>query len=97
MKEYAKLAVVAIIASVVTAFVMRATQEPLPVHAAPANDQLPPIFAKDKQVTAAEGSSAGSAATGKVLSVYGTWVQYTDGEQVWWTNIEHPSLYYEAK
>jgi len=97
MKEYAKLAVVAIAASVLTAFIMRAAQEPQPVHAAPANDLLPPIFAKDKPITAAESSSAGSAATGKVVSVYGTWVQYTDGSETWWTNIDHPSLYYQAK
>jgi hypothetical protein len=97
MKEYAKLAFVAIVASVLTAFIMRATQEPQAVHAAPANDLLPPIFAKDKSVTAAEGNSAASSATGKVVSVYGTWVQYTDGSDTWWTNLEHPSIYYTAK
>ena len=97
MKEYAKLAVVAIAASVMTAFIMRATQEPQPVHAAPANDLLPPIFAKDKQISASGENSTGSATTGKVISVYGTWVQFTDGNQNWWTNIEHPSQYYEAK
>ncbi|MCC6152047.1 MAG: hypothetical protein IT461_17485 [Planctomycetes bacterium] len=97
MKEYAKLAVVAIAASVLTAFIMRATQEPQPVHAAPVNDLLPPIFVKDKSIKSAEGHTSASAATGKVISVHGTWVQYTDGEETWWTNIEHPSIYYQAK
>lgn len=97
MKEYAKLAVVALLASTLTAFVLRATQEPAPVHAAPASDMLPPIFAKDKSVVAAEGNSASSSTSGKVVSVYGTWVQFTDGSETWWTNLDHPSLYYEAK
>jgi hypothetical protein len=97
MKEYAKLAIVAVVASVLTVFVMRGTQEPQTVHAAPANDLLPPIFAKDKQVTAAEGNSAGTAASGKVISVYGTWVQFTDGTETWWTNMDRPNMYYEAK
>jgi len=97
INEYAKLALVAIVASLVTALVMRGASEPQAVHAAPANDILPAAFKKDASVSANEGSSSASSATGKIIQVSGSWVEMTDGQSTWWVDFHRPSLYFTVR
>ncbi|MCC6572447.1 MAG: hypothetical protein IT462_01535 [Planctomycetes bacterium] len=97
LHEYAKLAVVAVVASMLTFAAMHALQNPVTVRA-DSGSSLPPIFKKDASIGAGVSSSAASALGGKVLGVSGTWLNLTDGKDIWWINTEHPEVYYyEAK
>ncbi len=96
LHEYAKLAVVAVVASMLTFVVMHALQNPLTVRAD--SGSLPALFKKDASLSADASSSGVSALNGKIIAVSGTWLNLTDGKDIWWVNTEHPGIYYyEAK
>src|SRR5690349_19039119 len=82
------LALAAIGGSLLTALIMHATAEPQVVHAAPTSDVLPPLFKKDMVVAYGENSA------GKVVSTYGTWVEFASIQQGstfhWWINTDNP-------
>ncbi len=97
LQEYGKLLAVALVASLLTVVVMQGTQEPQVVHAAPQEGVLPPIFKKGATIQGSSSSSSASSTSGKVLSVWGTWVEYSDDSESWWVDINKPDVYFSGK
>lgn len=94
LPETLRLCLVAVVASVLTAFVLKVNEPPQVVQAAPQADILPPIFKKDATMASSISSSKVSATRGKVIQVWGTWLEMTDGDSTWWVDVNNPEVYF---